>query len=936
MDSGRALLLRRTPTRTLAWAWFLGLTLCGIASGQNLIPNGDFGAGSGGRPEGWTLAEGIGSWTPGAGGRTAALRVEGRGDDAASWRTPSLPLRPGSLYRLRFRARREAGSTGGTAFVGVGAVHRDFPLGEASREYAYVFAVPHGERDPAARLGQWHVKGGIVFESAELVPVLPEHERFRDAGGIELGEGETVRAGTYVFEPDLGGIGANGSRVVVTNRVGFNSTRWLFDSGGELVFRHRIGAFALRDGRVRVAINHHTSGSLAVSVATNGAAWQVLGEFDGTKRGGQMLIPASCFPSTELWVRLEARGTRAGFQVNTYDLSARVDTGSFEAEGSTEFFDSEGRPTRPPGFLENSGSGYPLSGPAGLTLWWCEGAVKVGRRTPSPTGPDRVAGSGSHAVRVALARGEYEPAQVVLRSVRASRLREAEPTGLRDPAGKASTLELDVREVAYVHVTRPTDGSSRRGWYPDPLPPLRLPLELPENENQPLWLTVRAPAGTAPGINRVDLRLRTDDGEARVPLAFEVYDFDLPKETHLRSAFGLGMSEIVRYHRLTNRADQVAVFEKYLANFAEHRISPYSFYDHAPIEVSFPGEGANRRAKVDFEAFDRAATRWLDEAKFGTFQLPLKGMGGGTYHARHPGRLAGHDEGTPEHARLFRDYLGQVQRHLEERGWLDRAFTYWFDEPDPKDYAFVVEGMKRLKEAGPGIRRMLTEQPEPELRGHVDIWCGLTPEWTPERVRERRAAGEEVWWYICTAPKEPYVTEFIDHPGTELRLWPWQSWQYGVTGILVWATIYWTSPLAYPEPALQDPWRDPMSWVSGYGFPVGHRAPWGNGDGRFLYPPRRNPNDSPEANHDAPIDSLRWENLRDGIEDYEYLMLLRRELERLEKSGSVPRSPEDPRSLLIVPPELSRDLVRFTTDPRPLLEHRARVARAIVALRTPR
>lgn len=70
---------------------------------------------------------------------------------------------------------------------------------------------------------------------------------------------------------------------------------------------------------------------------------------------------------------------------------------------------------------------------------------------------------------------------------------------------------------------------------------------------------------------------------------------------------------------------------------------------------------------------------------------------------------------------------------------------------------------------------------------------------------------------VCTGPKAPYVTEFIDHPGTELRLWPWQSWQYGVSGILVWATVYWSSPLAYPEPNVQDPWVDPMSWVTGYG-----------------------------------------------------------------------------------------------------------------------
>lgn len=899
--------------------------------GQNLVPNGRFLEGTGTSPAGWRPIGGVGSWITAQNSGSAGVRVEGDGEDTSSWGTTALPLQPGALYQMRFRARRDRGTSGGTAFAGAGLVHRDFPLTTDTRECGFIFAVPDHERGPAARLGQWHVKGGLLFESVELVPVRAEHSHVEGVDDLMLGEGESLRAGSYVFEPDLNGVGANFSRVLVTNRVGFNSNRWLFDAGGDLVFRHHVGPWSLQEARVRVGINHHTAGALAVTASTNGLNWTPLGEFDATRRGGELVLPPSCSPAAELWIRLEAHGAGVAFQVDTYAFRARVGPEAPDAEGATEFRDGTGRSVRPPGVLEGPAWGYALAAPEGWSVWWCEGARKVGRQTPAPAWPD--APQAVRPLTLGLARAEHEPAQVVLRPAQGSRLQEAEVTGLLDPAGRASTVTVKIEEVGYVHVTRPTDGSCQRGWYPDPLPPLQLPLALRSGENQPLWLTVHAPAGTPPGVHQGALRLKTDHAELRVPLAFEVYDFDLPRKATLRSALGLGIREIARYHRLTNRADQVAVYEKYLANFAEHRISPYSFYDHAGIEVSFSGEGTHRQARVDFTAFDQAAERWLGEAGFNTFQLPLQGMGGGTFHSRHPGRLAGFDEGTPEHALLFRDYLGQVERHLAERGWLGQAFTYWFDEPDPKDYDFVVAGMKRLKDAAPGIRRMLTEQPEAALLGHVDIWCGLTPEWTIERVQERRAAGEEVWWYICTAPKEPYVTEFIDHPGTELRLWPWQSWQYGVTGILVWATIYWTSPLAYPEPTLQDPWSDSMSWVSGYGFPVGHRGPWGNGDGRFLYPPRRDPNRSIEPSLDAPINSLRWENLRDGMEDYEYLELLRREVARLETSGNSSAALVSAKSLLTVPPEISRDLVHFTVDPKPILAHRTKLAAAIVRLR---
>jgi hypothetical protein len=176
------------------------------------------------------------------------------------------------------------------------------------------------------------------------------------------------------------------------------------------------------------------------------------------------------------------------------------------------------------------------------------------------------------------------------------------------------------------------------------------------------------------------------------------------------------------------------------------------------------------------------------------------------------------------------------------------------------------------------------------------------------------------------------VTEFIDHPGTELRLWPWQSWQYGVEGILIWATIYWTSPAAFPPPKLQDKWTDPMSYVSGYDFKAGHVGYWGNGDGRFLYPPRRNPETSTGPNLDDPINSLRWENLRDGMEDYEYFWLLKQAFEQERARHGESELVKEAQALLEVPPEISKDLTHFTTDPRPMLKHRERVAHMIERL----
>ncbi|MBN2451188.1 MAG: hypothetical protein JXR77_12410, partial [Lentisphaeria bacterium] len=186
--------------------------------------------------------------------------------------------------------------------------------------------------------------------------------------------------------------------------------------------------------------------------------------------------------------------------------------------------------------------------------------------------------------------------------------------------------------------------------------------------------------------------------------------------------------------------------------------------------------------RIDWQAWDRAMTRAMDEFHFNTFRLPVMGLGGGTFHARSEPSLLGYDGTTPTYRAAMGAYLGAVEAHLRTRGWLDEAYVYWFDEPDPKDYTFVMNGFRTLREGAPGLRRMLTEQVEEALLGGPNLWCPVSPQFDPERAAARRVQGEQFWWYVCTGPKAPYCTLFIDHPGTEMRVWLWQTWARGIEG----------------------------------------------------------------------------------------------------------------------------------------------------------
>ncbi len=586
--------------------------------------------------------------------------------------------------------------------------------------------------------------------------------------------------------------------------------------------------------------------------------------------------------------------------------------------------------------------GERLPDPApGMVAWWASSGWKIARDLPPPAGPAAPAA----AARVALARNEAEAVQLVLRSetnrpnVRLDMTPFTGPGSARLPPGAVEALR-----VGYVTLAQPTDASGVAGDWPDPLFPLTGSLDLAAGENQPLWVRVTIPRGTPPGLYTGAVRIHARDAPpANLPLRIEVYNFTLPDRATCTTALGMDWAPIERRHGLRNEADRRKVLDAYLRSFSRHRISPYDPAPLDPIRATWPpppraGRPAQRplRVTLDFSAWDRALTRAFDVFHFNSVRVEFPGLGGGNYQESSAPALHGFAAGSPAYEDLLASYGRQLTAHLRAKGWLDKAYVYWFDEPNPEQYDFVKRGFDTLARHAPGLGRMLTEQPEPALYGGPTIWCPILDAFRPDRAAERRAQGETFWWYICCGPKAPYPGEFIDRAGTDLRAWLWQTWQNGVQGILIWETCWWTSSTAYPdETRPQNPYADPMSWTQGYGLAPGTRHPWGNGDGRFLYPPLAAADGRPAAPVvEGPIETVRWDMLRDGIEDYEYLAQLRAALDR-PPARLTPARLAALRALLDVPPDISRSLTDYTRDPAPIERRRAELARALESLNPP-
>lgn len=591
------------------------------------------------------------------------------------------------------------------------------------------------------------------------------------------------------------------------------------------------------------------------------------------------------------------------------------------------------------------GSKLPASSEA-TALWWASSGWKISRDRKVPEAT-------SSTIRLALARNEHEAVQLVVRPAKPLTGLRLTPEALTNAQGDVLAAEhVELLKVGYVRISQPTDDVGSRGEWPDPLPPIDGPLDLTPGANQPFWVCVHAPKGTPAGVYTGAIRLEADGWDATVPLEVEVFDLELPDRMTCQTALGFDGPLAKRYHGVKSPEDTRKLADLYAEALAQRRISIFELRDpiifpeltytwpNAPEPGVRVSEGDLDRVfqpEFDWASWDAEMTRLMDTYHFNTFVLLTPGLGGGAgWSGRaETGVMLGYTDDMPEYEAAFRNWYHAVQEHLREKGWLKMAFIFWFDEPVPEQYDFVMKYNRLMEEAAPDLQRMLSDRVKPELIGGPNLWCALLSEYDHEEAMAQRARSDDrFWWYVCTGPKAPYVTLFMDHPATEMRVWLWQTWQRELEGIFEWATNYWTSNAAYPD-SLQNPYEDPMSWTFTIRNLVsrGTRSPWGNGDGRFLYPPVAVADGNPEEPVlEPPVTSIRLEMLRDGVEDYEYLVILRDLIERAEAEG-VSADLDAYRGLLETPAEITVSTTEFTWDPAPIEAHREKIARAIVALR---
>jgi hypothetical protein len=425
---------------------------------------------------------------------------------------------------------------------------------------------------------------------------------------------------------------------------------------------------------------------------------------------------------------------------------------------------------------------------------------------------------------------------------------------------------------------------------------------------QSIWLTLSIPETAEAGKFIGKITIRSSLGEQSLPLSLSVYPLTMPAGRHLNATIWYE-TNFGKYHDIQDMFSPAwfAMLAKYAENMAEHRQNVFRI----PMNSIQIRKSINGELQFDFTRFDQLAqifwnTKKMDYletgflAKFRTgswrsTEITLKDfdiiIGNGEKIT-----LPGED--------VIPYLLPAFEKHLKMKGWLTKTLFHIQDEPSTHNSMAWNKISTYLHQYAPNLIRIDAiettfvlnniEIAVPKL-DHFGAWY--------DQYKKAQQSGVELWFYtVGIFQASLYPNKTIDMPLIDSRIIHWLNYKYDATGYLHWGWNIWTD----------NPYQNAGEHI---------------GDGWHVYPVKNGVNNS-----------LRWEEMRNGMEDYEYFWMLENKVKVLKDSlgskfswidpkqrskeiaGKIVMSfterSDDPKELYSAKMDIIRELMDFNSFPR--------------------
>ena len=490
------------------------------------------------------------------------------------------------------------------------------------------------------------------------------------------------------------------------------------------------------------------------------------------------------------------------------------------------------------------------------------------------------------SVSISAARNEYESFQVVVQtenktldnvSLSLSSLIDEKNNSFIDASN------MSWRVVGYVPTVKPYYPVKYVGPWPDPLMPAKK-TSVPSHSTQPFWITIYVPPQAKAGDYKTIVTVKADGVSPwQTPVTLRVYDFELPKQSHLKTAFDFyGHITKTRYPQQDKESD--AAYQARLDELNDDFIVNMIKYRENPILNIDP------TSQADLSRVDRYMVYGLNN-----FSIGKKG---GTFNNNWPKS----DQDIEDLLPLYQTY----GEDLKLNRMLKYTYIYTWDEGDMGNPQ-VAKITSMIHHAYPGLKNMVcyhglwNPNELPKWGKNIDIWCFNIDDFNEAKMRRLQKIGIEMWMYVSGPSGLGTPNLALDFDSIDYRILSWLCWKYDIKGLLYWCVNWWQDV---------DPFKNAKNtnWDQ-------------NGNGLLFYP-----------GTEGPLASLRAEVFRDGMEDYEYILLLLTDLKlmkekQLDKTYS--QFFNDSVRLLTVDSSIAESMRHFTKDQDVLQARRNAIAEKI-------